>query len=231
MERLISKDEIHKFGRTFHFNAIALNKTGLKNLFKMRSLANTTYLHKTPRILRSKVEELREGLLIGSGCYESEVFIEARSKEGQELTNIINFYDYVEVQPPEVYNHLIQTSDFGSEIEIQNHIRKIVEATKEAGKIIVATGDVHHFKREDKIYREIIVNQKVPGGGRHPLNRKDIKKIPSMHFRTTKENKKVYKTFSVSCLEHELALIKNNAEKQGKTPSRYLVDLALKDEN
>lgn len=48
---------------------------------------------------------------------------------------------------------------------------------------------------------------------------------------TTKENKKVYKTFSVSCLEHELALIKNNAEKQGKTPSRYLVDLALKDEN
>ncbi|MDY2843494.1 hypothetical protein [Treponema sp.] len=48
---------------------------------------------------------------------------------------------------------------------------------------------------------------------------------------TTKENKKVYKTFSVSCLEHELALIKSNAEKQGKTPSRYLVDLALKDEN
>ena len=48
---------------------------------------------------------------------------------------------------------------------------------------------------------------------------------------TTKENKKVYKTFSVSCLEHELALIKSNAEKQGKTPSRYLVDLALKDDN
>lgn len=47
---------------------------------------------------------------------------------------------------------------------------------------------------------------------------------------TTKENRKVYKTFSVSCLENELALIKSNAEKQGKTPSRYLIDLALKDE-
>ncbi|UKI58324.1 MAG: hypothetical protein L6V81_02580 [Clostridium sp.] len=67
---------------------------------------------KTPRILRSKLNELREGLLIGSGCYESEVFIEARSKDGEELTNIINFYDYVDVQPPEVYDHLIQTSDF-----------------------------------------------------------------------------------------------------------------------
>ena len=187
LDKLIPKNEIHKFGRTFHFNAIAINKTGLKNLFKIISLANTVYLYKTPRILRSKLESLREGLLIGSGCYESEVFIEARSKEGQELTNIINFYDYVEVQPPEVYNHLIQTSDFKDEIELQNHIRKVVEATRDAGKIIVATGDVHHFTREDKIYREIIINQKVPGGGRHPLAKSSITKIPSQHFRTTRE--------------------------------------------
>ena len=139
LDKLISKDEIYKFGRTYHFNAIALNKTGLKNLFKIISLANTTYLYKTPRILRSKLNELREGLIIGSGCYESEVFLEARSKEGEELTNIINFYD------------------------------------------------VHHFTREDKIYREIIVNQKVPGGGRHPLAKSSITSIPSQHFRTTKE--------------------------------------------
>lgn len=187
LDKLISKDEIYKFGRTFHFNAIALNKTGLKNLFKIISLANTVYLYKTPRILRSKLDELREGLLIGSGCYESEVFTEARSKEGEELTNIINFYDYVEVQPPEVYDHLLQLGDFKDKNELESHLKKIIEATKSAGKIIVATGDVHHFKREDKIYREIIVNQKVPGGGRHPLAKKDIKNIPSQHFRTTRE--------------------------------------------
>ena len=187
LEKLVSKDEIHKFGRTYHFNAIALNKTGLKNIFKMISLANTVYLYKTPRILRSEVERLREGVLIGSGCYESEVFTQARSKEGQELINIINFYDYVEVQPPDVYDHLIQMSDFKNEDELKEHIKKVINATKEAGKIIVATGDVHHFKKEDKIYREIIVNQKVPGGGRHPLARKEIKEIPSQHFRTTDE--------------------------------------------
>ena len=187
LDRLISKDEIHKFGRTFHFNAIAMNKTGLKNLFTIISLANTVYLYKTPRILRSKLAELREGLLIGSGCYESEVFNEARSKEGEELTNIINFYDYVEVQPPEVYDHLLQTGDFKDKEELQNHIKKIIDETMAAGKIIVATGDVHHFDPEDKIYRKIIVNQKVPGGGRHPLAKKDITEIPSQHFRTTDE--------------------------------------------
>ena len=67
LDNLIAKNEIHKFGRTYHFNAIALNKKGLKNLFKIISLANTTYFYKTPRIPRSKLNELRDGLLIGSG--------------------------------------------------------------------------------------------------------------------------------------------------------------------
>ena len=209
LERLIPKDEIHKFGRTYHFNAIAINKTGLKNLFKIISLANTVYLYKTPRILRSKLEELREGLLIGSGCYESEVFIQSRSKEGEELTNVINFYDYVEVQPPEVYGHLIQTSDFKNEYEVQAHISKIVRATKDAGKIIVATGDVHHFYREDKIFREIIVNQKVPGGGRHPLAKRDIKSIPSQHFRTTNEMLKDFE-FLGKDLAYEIVVTNTN---------------------
>ena len=187
LDTLVSKDEIHKYGRAYHVNLLVKNKIGLKNLFKLISLANTTYLYKTPRILRSEIERHREGILVGSGCYESEVFTLAKSKSDDELSNIIRFYDYVEVQPMECYNHLIQSSDFGTEVELAAHIEKIVRVTEEAGKIIVATGDVHHLTRDDKIYREIIVNQKVPGGGRHPLARSNIKEIPSNHFRTTDE--------------------------------------------
>ena len=185
LDNLVSKDEIHKYGQASHINILAKNKKGLKNLFKIISLANTTYLYKTPRILRSEIERLREGLLVGSGCYQSEVFVQAKSKSDEELTNIINFYDYVEVQPMDVYEHLVENGEFGSTEELESHLKKIVRVTKECGKIIVATGDVHHLFKEDKIYREIIVNQKVPGGGRHPLAR--YKKIPSQHFRTTRE--------------------------------------------
>lgn len=187
LNNLVSKDEIHKYGRSYHVNLIAKNKTGLKNMFKLISLANTKYLYKTPRILRSEISRLREGLLIGSGCYESEVFIEARSKSAEELANIINFYDYVEVQPPECYGHLLQTGDFANKEELLENISKVIRVTKDSGKLIVATGDVHHITREDKIYRQIIVNQKVPGGGRHPLAKGDIKEIPSNHLRTTDE--------------------------------------------
>ncbi len=185
--KLVSKEEIHKYGRAHHLNILVQNKKGLKNLFQLISLANTTYLYKTPRILRSEIEKHREGLLIGSGCYESEVFTEARSKSEDELSNIIRFYDYVEVQPLECYDHLIQMGDFATKVELAAHLEKIIRVTEDAGKIIVATGDVHHLKRDDKIYREIIVNQKVPGGGRHPLCKSNIKEIPSNHFRTTDE--------------------------------------------
>ena len=187
LDTLVTKEEIHKYGRAHHINILVKNKTGLKNLFKLVSLANTTYLYKTPRILRSVIDLHREGLLIGSGCYESEVFTEAKSKSDDELSNIIRFYDYVEVQPLECYNHMIQLGDFANEVELAANIEKIIRVTEEAGKIIVATGDVHHIKRDEKIFREIIVNQKVPGGGRHPLAKSGITSIPSNHLRTTNE--------------------------------------------
>ncbi len=210
LDRLVSKDEIHKYGRGYHVNLLTMNKVGLKNLFRIISLANTTYLYKTPRILRSKLNELREGLFIGSGCYESEVFKEARSKGDEELTNILNFYDYVEVQPPECYSHLLQMGDFKNEEELLDHMKKIVRVTEAAGKIMVATGDVHHLTREDKIYREIIVHQKVPGGGRHPLARDSIKDIPSNHFRTTTE---MLEDFSFLGKEEAYKIVVENTNK------------------
>lgn len=187
LNRLVSKDEIYKYGVTHHINIIAKNKIGLKHLYEIISVANTKYFYKVPRIPRSVIENLREGLLIGSGCYESEVFTLARSKTSEELSNIINFYDYVEVQPPSNYIHLLETHDFDSKTELINNIKKIIEVTKSCGKYIVATSDAHELNKEDKIYREIIVNQKVPGGGRHPLAKNEITEIPNQYLRTTDE--------------------------------------------
>lgn len=187
LNNLVPKNEIHKYGRCHDINILSLNKDGLKNLFKIVSYANTKYLYKTPRILRSEIEKYRKGLLIGSGCYESEVFKSASTKSDEELANIIKFYDYVEVQPVDEYCHLVP-SVFENEAQVIKNIEKIVRVTDETGKIIVATGDVHHLRKEDKIYREIIINQNVPGRGRHPLIRNSKGgQIPSQHFRTTSE--------------------------------------------
>jgi len=189
VKKLCAPDETHKFAREYHINLLALNKTGLKNIFKIVSLANTTYISKVPKIPRKVIEENREGLLVGSGCYKSEAFYVASTRSDEVLEDVIKFYDYVEVQPPEVYEHLVWGHDLDNDKDLKECINKIIRCTKKAGKIIVATGDVHHISRDDKLYREFIVNQKVPGGGRHPLARTldKFQKIPSQHLRTTKE--------------------------------------------
>ena len=153
INELVSKDEIHKFGELYHITILVKNLVGLKNLFKLVSYANTKYLYKTPRILRSEVEKHREGLLISSSCANGEIFTLARSKSEEELSDLMNFYDYIEVQPPEVYSHLIDLSDFNSMSEVEDNIKKIISVAKDKNKMVVATGDVHHLDRDDKIYR------------------------------------------------------------------------------
>ncbi|MDD2469503.1 MAG: PolC-type DNA polymerase III [Bacilli bacterium] len=187
IKKLVSKDDIHKLGRPHHITLLAKNQVGLKNLFRLISLSNTKYIYKTSRILRSEIIKNREGILIGSSCADGEIFTLARSKTDEEMNTLMSFYDYIEVQPLSVYNHLLQLHDFDSEEELKAHIEKVIRIAKDNKKIVVATGDVHHLDPEDKIYREIIINQNIPGGGRHPLNREAIKNIPSQHFMTTRE--------------------------------------------
>lgn len=184
----IDRDSLIRFSYPFHATIIAKNREGLKNLFKIVSIANTKYLYKNeqPKIPRNEVEKLREGLLIGSGCINGEVFDKAAGKEDEELVNMMSFYDYIEVQPVSAFTHLIgPDAKFPTVTAAEEYLKRIIRVAKEAGKPVVATGDVHNLRKEDKIYREIIVNQKF-NGKLHPLNRKGIE-VPNMYLKTTQE--------------------------------------------
>ena len=185
----VDQQELLKFSRPFHMSALVKNKVGLKNLFKIISFANTKYLYKgdQPKLPRNELNNHREGLLLGSGCVNGEIFEAAFTKEDEELAKMMQNYDYIEVQPPEVYLHLTQmdSTPIQSMADILTHIKKIVRVAEEAGVMVCATGDVHHLRKEDKIYRDIIVTQRF-NGKLHPLNRRGIT-VPDMHFYTTRE--------------------------------------------
>ena len=183
--------EKNKWNREMHVNMIAKSRVGLKNMFKLISYGSTTYLVKSARVPRHLINEHREDLLIGSGCYNGEIFNVALTRCDDDLKKVMEFYDYIEVQPPSNYTHLVARHDVNSSDEIIYALNKIIRCARELGKIVVATGDVHTMSKEDKIYREIIVHQNVPGKGRHPLARylslKGYETIPDQYFRTTEE--------------------------------------------
>lgn len=154
-----------------HITLIAKDKAGLKNLFKIISFANSNFIQRNARIPRRLVNELREGILVGSACLNGEIFYLAETRSDEDLMEAMKFYDYIEVQPIENYEMLLRNHDINHMNDLKKCLKKIITCAKKLGKIVVATGDVHILNPEDNLYREIIVNQNVPGKGRHSLAR------------------------------------------------------------
>src|SRR5699024_5822049 len=101
--------------------------------------------YRVPRIPRSLLNEMREGLLIGSACDDGEIFDTLLSKSIDEVEDIAAFYDYIEVQPPENYAHLIERELVQTEAQILDIIRNIIELGKVTNKPVVATGNAHYI--------------------------------------------------------------------------------------
>jgi DNA polymerase-3 subunit alpha (Gram-positive type) len=167
--------------RPYHAILLAQNETGLKNVFKLVSLSHIDYFYRVPRVPRSQLIKHREGILVGSACDRGEVFEGMMQKSPEEVEDIAAFYDYIEVQPPEVYRHLIQLDYIKDEMALKEIISNLVNLGEKLEKPVVATGNVHYLQPEDKIYRKILVNSQ---GGANPLNRHEL---PNVHFRPTNE--------------------------------------------
>ncbi|MFP3842392.1 PolC-type DNA polymerase III [Priestia filamentosa] len=167
--------------RPYHAVLLAQNATGLKNLFKLVSIAHLEYFYRVPRIPRSKLEKYREGILVGTACDKGEVFEAMMQKSAEEVEKAAEFYDYIEVQPPSNYKHLIELDLVHTEKALLEIISNIVKIGEKLGKTVVATGNVHYLNPEDKIYRKILISSQ---GGANPLNRHEL---PDVHFRSTNE--------------------------------------------
>ncbi len=203
----LQKDDAYKIVFPYHMTALALNKEGLKNMFKIVSEANTTYFHDGSRIPKERLEYYRKGLLFGTSCYRSDVFEAALNSSDEKLEELLKFYDYVEIQPFDDYYHLIDRGQIESKEDLIISIKRLITAAKKLDKIIVATGDVHFLDEKDRIYRDVFISQPKIGIGHraHPLcDRQNPRAFtPSQYLRTTDEMLKCYDYLtSEECYEY-----------------------------
>ncbi|MBP7793090.1 MAG: PolC-type DNA polymerase III [Candidatus Goldbacteria bacterium] len=155
---LIDNEEKSRENVPYHIIILVKNYTGLKNLYKLVSNSHLKYFYKKPRILRKELIDFRDGLLFGSACNQGELFNAIMEKKPEnKIEEIVKFYDYLEIQPKCNNHFLINKKTVASEEELNNINKRIYQFGKKFNKPVVATGDVHFLKKEDKVYREVLL--------------------------------------------------------------------------
>ncbi|MDE6240960.1 MAG: PolC-type DNA polymerase III [Anaeroplasmataceae bacterium] len=203
---LIDKNEHWKHLIPSHITILAKNPVGYKNMYKIISDALTYHFYGSAKALKSVIDTYREGILIGSACVNGEVFELALNRSVEELEAEIEYYDYIEVQPPTAYRQLFEDMPNGQE-RVEELILKIIEAANRKGKLVVATSDCHYLRPNLKKYRDILIASPQVGGGQHPLA--NYKEAPDMHLRTTTEMLKEFE-FLHTDLAYEIVVENTN---------------------
>ena len=211
----------------YHVTAYARNSQGLKDLYRIISESNTKHIgaQGNPLVPLSYLEQYRENLLLGSACFNGDVFETAITKGEEKLKKKISFYDFIEVQPPENYIYLIHTGQLSSLQEVKDVLKDLIYTARSVGKMVCATGDCHYLNPQDKVFRDVFISANGLKGARHPLNlaprdsaKPEVRQAwyrnplpnPDQHFRTTDEMVECFSFLEDKSLIEEIVIDNTN---------------------
>ena len=159
---------------------LAKNQAGIKDLYKLVSLAHTKYLYSgTPTIPKSEIKNHRENLLVGSGFYESDVFSAIlKNKPVNEIESIVDFYDYIEINPVTTMNSMINDESVRNVEEIKNINKTIYQIATKMGKTVIASSNSHYLDEDEKLFRKILKSS---------IKKRDESPDNDLYLRTTDE--------------------------------------------
>ena len=145
---------------SYHAIMLAQNDIGRVNMYRLVSDSHIKYYNRRPKIPKSEFMKYREGILLGSACEAGELYRTLlRGSTQEEVARIVQFYDYLEIQPLGNNAFMLRSDKepIESEEDLKDINRQIVELGEQFNKLVVATCDVHFLDPEDSIYRSIIM--------------------------------------------------------------------------
>ncbi len=130
-------------GAYTHMTMLAADTTGLRNLFKLSSLASFDGYYRKPRMDRDLIAEHAQGIIATTGCPSGEV--QTRLRLGQRAEAMQAASDYRDIFGPD--NFYLELMDHGLPIE-----RSVREGLLEIGRALdlrpIATNDSHYVTQD-----------------------------------------------------------------------------------
>ncbi|MGB3335436.1 MAG: DNA polymerase III subunit alpha [Mycobacterium sp.] len=137
-------DDVSGSGSYTHMTMVAENATGLRNLFKLSSLASFEgQLGKWSRMDAEIIAEHAEGIIATTGCPSGEV--QTRLRLGHEREALESAAKWREIFGAE--NYFLEVMDHG--LSIERRVREgLLEVGRKLGIPTLATNDCHYVTRD-----------------------------------------------------------------------------------
>jgi len=146
-------DDVSGSGAYTHLTMVAQNATGLRNLFKLSSLASFEgQLGKWSRMDAEIIAEHAEGIIATTGCPSGEV--QTRLRLGHDREALESAAKWREIFGPD--NYFLELMDHG--LSIERRVREgLIEVGRKLGIPALATNDCHYVTRESAHNHEALL--------------------------------------------------------------------------
>ncbi|RMF94409.1 MAG: DNA polymerase III subunit alpha, partial [Nitrospinota bacterium] len=138
--------------RAYHLTLLARNTQGYKNLIKLVSAGYLEGFYYHPRIDKALLADHAEGLIVLSGCWNSELCQLLLKGEQAQAEQVACWYR--EVLGSENYYLEIQDQGLEGQQELNAALLRLSEKT---GIPLVATNDCHYFDLEDAQVHDVLL--------------------------------------------------------------------------
>lgn len=153
----LNQTDINKT-RGFHELIYVKNQKGLADLYKLVSDAHTVDYLLEPRIRVDYIKQNQQNFyVVGSGCVKSKLVDYYLNKTIEELTDLIKYYDFIELHPQEQYAELIKADTFKSLADVQTMHQTLISIAKEVGTQVIASSNAHFINPNLYKIKEILM--------------------------------------------------------------------------
>jgi DNA polymerase III subunit alpha len=135
-----------------HLTVLAKNEQGYKNLVKLVTIAHLAGYYYKPRIDKELLAQYKDGLIVLSGCMNSEISQLIRQDQLPKAREAIDWYK--QTLGPESFYLEIQNHGIAEQAKVT---KQLIQWHKDFGLKLVATNDVHYVNKADSHAHDCLI--------------------------------------------------------------------------